>query len=172
MRDADDVLARHAERDELLHRSLAVNDDPIDRLEHSLPELYLLLRPSRQDVVSREDDRPNPRARLEPTQVVARHAEPLDVEHVGLRALDLLRELARVRRVLDALREIAEARAGPATEERRAVAEEDLVLAEAVRRLELGEEKSGAEEVDLVPASRERAGEAAVVRDGVADGVG
>ncbi len=50
--------------------------------------------------------------------------------------------------------------------------EEQLVLDEAVRRVELGEEERGAEQIDVVTAACECSGEAAVVRNGVADGVG
>ena len=152
MRDADDLLARHTERDELLDGAVAVDDDAIDRCEHPPPELDLRLRAPREDVVRREDDGTNPCARLEPAQVVARHAEPLDVEHVGRRARSIsFCEPARVRPVLEALGDEAEPRAWTAAEQRRAVAEEHVVLAVALGRRQLGEEEVAAKEVDLVP---------------------
>ena len=84
------LRAVDAERGQLLDGPGAVHDDAVHRVEHTAPEVDLVGSPPRQHVVGGEDDRPLPPDRLEPAQVVARQAQPLDVQHVGVEPRDLL----------------------------------------------------------------------------------
>ena len=172
MRDPHDLRAVDAERGQLLDGAGAVDDDAIDGREHAPPEVDLVGSPPREHVVGREDDRPLPLRRLQPAQVVAGQPQPLHVQHVGVEPRDLLLEPPRARRVLEPLHEEAQAGSRIPAQHTRAAGEEHVVLAIAVRRRQLREQEARREEVDLVPAPRQRPGEAAVVGNRVADGIG
>ena len=172
VRDPNDLRAVDAELGQLLDGGGAVDDDAIDGREHPPPEVELVGSSPREHVVGREHDGPLPLHRLEPAQVVAGQAQPLHVEHVGVEPRDLLLEPPRARRVLEPFHEEAQAGSRIPAQNARAAREEHVVLAIAVRRRQLREQEARREEVDLVPAPRQRPGEAAVVRNRVADGVG
>ncbi len=105
MRDAHDARAVDAELGQLIDGAGAVHDHPIDRVEHAPPEVDLLRSPSRQDVVRGEDDRSLSSHLLQPAQVVARQAQPLHVQHVGVEPRDLPGHAPRARHVLETLGE-------------------------------------------------------------------
>ena len=103
MRNADDAAAIHAELGQLLDGAGSVDDHAVDGREDAPPEVDLVRRPSRQDVVRGEDDGPFPLHRPQPAQVVLRQAQPLNVQHVGIDSRDLLRHPARARHVFETL---------------------------------------------------------------------
>ena len=172
VRDPHDLRAVDAESGQLLDGAGAVDDDAIDGREHAPPEVELVGGPPREHVVSREDDRPLPLRRLQPAQVVARQPQPLHVQHVGVEPRDLFLEPPRARRVLEPLHDEAEAGSRIAAQHARAAGEEHVVLAKAIRRRQLREQEARREEIHLVPTPRQRPGEAAVVGNRVADGIG
>ncbi len=172
MRNAHDPRAVDAELGQLLDRAGAVHDHAVHRVEHAAPEVDLVRSPPRQDVVRGEDDRPFSPHRLQPAQVVARQAQPLDVQHVGVDARDLLRHAPRAGHVLEALGEEPQPGARVAAQQPGAAREEHVVLAVAVRRRQLREREARGEQVDVVTAPCQRPGEAAIVGQRVADRIG
>ncbi len=82
MPDDVELRLRHPEIAELAVPSLRVDDDPLEPAEQRSPQPDLGRRPPRDDVVRSED---RGAARTEEPAVELRRAEPLDVDHVGLR---------------------------------------------------------------------------------------
>ena len=117
MRDADELLARHAELGELVDGPLRLHDHTLDELKRLVPGAPVALEP-RQNVVGGQHGRATAGEAAQPVDVVARDGEPLDVGDIGLQRAHAAQEAQHARHVLGSFQQQADTGAGRARERR------------------------------------------------------